>query len=244
MKIEPLEIEALTLKMFESSYREQFENFKSRMSYFEFLRQSQKIYNDFTDELFELSYDSLVNKDKIIHFIQNHINPQNLYLWIMVKGLEENNSEFKNLDSLDNDYIFNEIIKPNIQCVASELARDTAQIANFLSDEIFTYSQIYQSNLSSQNQDSDKITLNGNIQLWEFIFNELINKGYITAPKHNGKVSHAKFARQLLQHFEFTSQNNEKQPSENYLTKALKENKYSNSKQEIFKIPNIKIAND
>ena len=162
----------------------------------------------------------------------------------MVKGLEENNSEFKNLDSLDNDYIFNEIIKPNIQCVASELARDTAQIANFLSDEIFTYSQIYQSNLSSQNQDSDKITLNGNIQLWEFIFNELINKGYITAPKHNGKVSHAKFARQLLQHFEFTSQNNEKQPSENYLTKALKENKYSNSKQEIFKIPNIKIAND
>ena len=73
MKIEPLEIEALTLKMFESSYREQFENFKSRMSYFEFLRQSQKIYNDFTDELFELSYDSLVNKDKIIHFIQNFI---------------------------------------------------------------------------------------------------------------------------------------------------------------------------
>lgn len=247
MKIEPLEIEALTLEMFESSYRDQFNDFyKDKMSYFEFLRQNQKLYNDFTDELFVLSSDSLAAEDKIIHFIQNHIDTKNLFLWIMVKGLVENDTEPKNLELLNNDYVFDEIIKPNIEYITKELARDTAEIADFLIDEIFVYDQInnVSSNINSPDQETDKIAINGNIQLWGFLFNELINKGYITAPKHNGKVSHAKFARQLLQHFEFSSQPSEKQPSENYLTKALKENKYSNNKQEIFKIPNIKIAND
>ncbi|GEM_PF-6630457 len=247
MKIESLKIEALSLEMFESSYSQEFEDIhKNKMSYLEFLKQSQKLYNDFTDELFALSFDALANEDKIIHFIQNQIDVKSLYLWIMVKGLEENAIESKNLESLNKDYVYNEIIKPNIEYITSELARDTAKIANFLSDEIFEFEQINysSSNHNSPDYETDKIAINGNVQLWGFLFNELINKGYITAPKHNGKVSYAKFARQLLQHFEFSSQPNEKQPSENYLTKALKENKYSNNKQEVFKIPNIKIAND
>lgn len=113
-----------------------------------------------------------------------------------------------------------------------------------MENEIFSLEQYKKLGSEDHKVESDKILINGNIQLLGFIFNELINKGYITAPKHNGKVSHAKFAKQLLKHFEFTTGDNNKQPSENYLTKALKENKYSINKQETFKIPHIRTSND
>lgn len=236
-----MKLELLTLEMFESSYRDHFEMVKNKVDYLEFLKQSQKLYIDFSDELFRLCSNPTANENKIIHTINNQVDTSSLYFWTIIKSLEKNKVELKNLPLVEAEYVFNEIVKPNIEFVAIELSRDTAEIANFLSDEIFTFSQIQNSNSNnvSPDQETDKIAINGNVQLWGFIFNELINKGYITAPKHNGKVSYAKFARQLLQHFEFSSQ-----PSENYLTKALKENKYSNNKQEIFKIPNIKIAND
>lgn len=88
----------------------------------------------------------------------------------------------------------------------------------------------------------DKIQINGNYQLLAFLFNELIEKGYITAPIHNGKRSHKRTAEMLLKHFEFT--NKEEQPSVENLTNYIKNNTYSTQKQGLFKIPSIKTAND
>lgn len=241
-----MKLELLTLEMFKNIYREMYENSSKTIGYIEFLKQNQKLYNDFSDDLFELSLDSRANEVKIIQMIQNQIEPEIFYYWMIIKGRLKKDTELKDVKSLDSEPFLNDFVKSNIKFISAELARDTAEIADFLLDEIFVYDQINNanSNIKSPDQETDKIAINGNVQLWGFLFNELINKGYITAPKHNGKVSYAKFARQLLQHFEFSSQPNEKQPSENYLTKALKENKYSNNKQEVFKIPNIKIAND
>lgn len=88
----------------------------------------------------------------------------------------------------------------------------------------------------------DKIQINGNYQLLAFLFRELIEKGYITAPIHNGKPSYKRTAEMLLKHFEFT--NKEKQPSVENLTNYIKNNTYSMQKQSLFKIPSIKTAND
>lgn len=89
---------------------------------------------------------------------------------------------------------------------------------------------------------SNKIPVNGNYQMLMFLFSELIHKGYITAPKHNGKISHKRTAEMLLKHFEFT--NKEEQPSTENLTQYLKNNQYSLEKQELFKIPKMENAND
>lgn len=88
----------------------------------------------------------------------------------------------------------------------------------------------------------DKIQINGNYQLLAFLFRELIEKGYINAPTHNGKPSHKRTAEMLLRHFEFT--NKEEQPTIDNLTNYIKNNTYSMQKQSLFKIPSIKKAND
>lgn len=88
----------------------------------------------------------------------------------------------------------------------------------------------------------DKIQINGNYQLLAFLFRELIEKGYINAPTHNGKPSHKRTAEMLLKHFEFT--NKEEQPSVDNLTNYIKNNTYSMQKQSLFRIPSIKKAND
>lgn len=239
-----MKIELLSMEMFQGIYREQFENGDYEIDYFEYLQQNQKLYDDFSDGLYGLLTSSLDNEDEIIEHILKYVDLEMLYVWAKTTYLEID--EEKPHDEHLNDYVLNEILMPNIEYIGNELMHNTAQISNFLLDEIFTYKQLLRSSPHSKIQPSetDKIIINGNIQLWGFIFNELINKGYVTAPKHNGKVSHAKFARQLLQHFEFTTYDHDKQPSENYLTKALKENKYSNNKLDLFKIPNVKIAND
>lgn len=89
---------------------------------------------------------------------------------------------------------------------------------------------------------ANKIPINGNYQMLCFLFSELIDKGYITAPMYNGKISHRRTAEMLLNHFEFT--NNPEQPTVDNLTAYIKDNRYSLDKQELFNIPKIKNAND
>ena len=89
---------------------------------------------------------------------------------------------------------------------------------------------------------ANKIPINGNYQMLCFLFSELINKGYITAPMYNGKISHRRTAEMLLNHFEFT--NNPEQPTVDNLTAYIKDNRYSLDKQNLFNIPKMKNAND
>lgn len=233
MKLEVLEADG-----FYDALRELYRDGYSNLDYFDFLQLLQKLYTEFTDLLYELRQDFSHNEDEILKLILQFIDIESLEFWLKTNNIAP---PVKKLDPED---LTNKVLKPNLDHVSRILMGNTATICGELEGRIFDYHHLLKTNDRQEVRDSVKITLNGNIQLWGFIFNELISKGYISAPKYNGKASYAKFARQILENFEFTSHPMQKQPTENYLTKALKENKYSLNKQELFKIPDIKNAND
>lgn len=87
-----------------------------------------------------------------------------------------------------------------------------------------------------------KIKLKGSLQSIGFIFSELIDKGYIEAPKRNGNNNTSAISRMILEHFEFIDK--EEQPKPEDIRKTLFiENKLSADKQTLFKIPESKIIN-
>ncbi|MDQ0065142.1 hypothetical protein [Chryseobacterium lathyri] len=87
-----------------------------------------------------------------------------------------------------------------------------------------------------------KIKIKGSLQSIGFLFSELIEKGFIEAPKRNGKDNTSAISRMILDHFEFIDK--EEQPKPEDIRKTLfTENKLSSDKQNQFKIPHIKIIN-
>ena len=88
----------------------------------------------------------------------------------------------------------------------------------------------------------EKIKFHGSLQSFGFLFSELIEKGYIEAPKRNGNNNKSAISRMILEHFEFMSK--EEQPKPEDIRKTLfTENKLSADKQNLFKIPESKITN-
>jgi hypothetical protein len=89
---------------------------------------------------------------------------------------------------------------------------------------------------------SQKIKIKGSLQSVGFLFSELIEKGFIEAPKRNGKDNTSAISRMILDHFEFIDK--EEQPKPEDIRKTLfTENKLSIEKQNQFKIPQSKIIN-
>lgn len=87
-----------------------------------------------------------------------------------------------------------------------------------------------------------KIKIKGSLQSIGFLFSELIEKGFIEAPKRNGKDNTSAISRMILDHFEFIDK--EEQPKPEDIRKTLfTENKLSTDKQNQFKIPHSKIIN-
>lgn len=87
-----------------------------------------------------------------------------------------------------------------------------------------------------------KIKIKGSLQSIGFLFSELIDKGFIEAPKRNGKDNTSAISRMILDHFEFIDK--EEQPKPEDIRKTLfTENKLSTDKQNQFKIPHSKIIN-
>ncbi|HCM34032.1 hypothetical protein [Chryseobacterium sp.] len=87
-----------------------------------------------------------------------------------------------------------------------------------------------------------KIKIKGSLQSIGFLFSELIEKGFIEAPKRNGKDNTSAISRMILDHFEFIDK--EEQPKPEDIRKTLfTENKLSTEKQNQFKIPQSKIIN-
>jgi len=101
--------------------------------------------------------------------------------------------------------------------------------------------------LSKSNSDDkiavqQKIKIKGSLQSIGFLFSELIEKGYIEAPKRNGKDNTSAISRMILDHFEFIDK--EEQPKPEDIRKTLfTENKFSIEKRNQFKIPHSKIIN-
>lgn len=90
---------------------------------------------------------------------------------------------------------------------------------------------------------SNKIQLKGSLQSIGYLFSELIDRGFIEAPKRNGKNNTSAISRMILQHFEFVDK--EEQPKPEDIRKTLfTENKLSADKQALFKIPESKIINN
>ncbi|MFP3599422.1 hypothetical protein [Chryseobacterium sp. SIMBA_029] len=84
-----------------------------------------------------------------------------------------------------------------------------------------------------------KIKINGSLQAWGYIFTELMDKGYIEPQRKNGKLNVQGTAKMILDHFEFTKE--EFQPPLESVRQALfTQNKFSNDKQNLFKIPSFK----
>ncbi|MDH6254383.1 hypothetical protein M2347_004110 [Chryseobacterium sp. H1D6B] len=89
---------------------------------------------------------------------------------------------------------------------------------------------------------SQKIKIKGSLQSIGYLFSELIEKGFIEAPKRNGKDNTSAISRMILDHFEFIDK--EEQPKPEDIRKTLfAENKLSIEKQNQFKIPQSKIIN-
>lgn len=89
---------------------------------------------------------------------------------------------------------------------------------------------------------AQKIKIKGSLQSIGFLFSELIEKGFIEAPKRNGKDNTSAISRMILEHFEFIDK--EEQPKPEDIRKTLfTENKLSIEKQNQFKIPQSKIIN-
>ena len=87
-----------------------------------------------------------------------------------------------------------------------------------------------------------KIKIKGSLQSIGFLFSELIEKGFIEAPKRNGKDNTSAISRMLLDHFEFIDK--EEQPKPEDIRKTLfTENKLSIGQQNQFKIPQSIIIN-
>lgn len=103
------------------------------------------------------------------------------------------------------------------------------------------------SQLSKFNNDEkistpQKIKIKGSLQSIGFLFSELIEKGFIEAPKRNGKNNTSAISRMILDHFEFIDK--EEKPKPEDIRKTLfTENKLSIEKQNQFKIPQSKIIN-
>jgi hypothetical protein len=102
-----------------------------------------------------------------------------------------------------------------------------------------------QSSKSTNNDkiaDPQKIKIKGSLQSIGFLFSELIEKGFIEAPKRNGKDNTSAISRMILDHFEFIDK--EEQPKPEDIRKTLfTENKLSIEKQNQFRIPQSKIIN-
>lgn len=72
--------------------------------------------------------------------------------------------------------------------------------------------------------ESDKIILNGNPQILGYLFTELINKGYISAPTIRGKLSPQRTVKMLLKHFDYADYDNQDETSKiEYLRKTIGE---------------------
>ncbi|WP_223560209.1 hypothetical protein [Chryseobacterium lathyri] len=129
------------------------------------------------------------------------------------------------------------------------------RIANFIDERLkslnafeFSFYNRLKSEAKSQEQNksnfdkeavpiTSKIKITGSLQALGYIFTELFEKGYIEPQRKNGKVNIQGTAKMILDHFEFIRE--EVQPSLESVRQSLfTQNKFSNDKQDLFKIPN------
>ncbi|MDY6024672.1 hypothetical protein [Bergeyella zoohelcum] len=192
---------------------------------------------------------TLLNSEQI-----NYIKSQ--YYYSVLECLERWRTQF------ENDYItIDEVnkLKNNQKEEAVRIA-STIKRSGYLDREIninqdfrfymrlvlfFDYFQLLQSYEAKEEQDkltiysTNKIPIKGSIEAVGYIISELINKGYIEAPKRNGNLNKLAIARMIQEHFHYVDKEN--QPTTEQIRKSLfYDNSLSSDKQKLFKFPTYK----
>lgn len=163
--------------------------------------------------------------------------------------LYENYPE-KTLKKIYNYLEAKENLKNFIDINHSKPFQRTQKIIRFLDEKIEAEKNLlFRNNGQSQpptteepeRQPKEKILINGEVQTLGYIFKLLIDGGYIDPlgfKSESGRPNKTATAEMFLSHFEFTDNFN-KQPSAEYLKKAIFENSLSMNKAEDFRIPHI-----
>lgn len=140
-----------------------------------------------------------------------------------------------NVEDLDNKtYYYSLRLKGNLN-----------KISDYVQNKLFEYHLtdiIPKKDEKTVQSQPNKIPIKGSLQSIGFLFSELIEKGFIEAPKRNGKDNTSAISRMILEHFEFIDKEDQPKPEDIRKTLFL-ENKLSAEKQKLFKIPESKIIN-
>ncbi|SMP16412.1 hypothetical protein [Chryseobacterium profundimaris] len=191
--------------------------------YFEFYELLQKLTNKKFENYFESALDK-IKKSKITN-------------------QKEHNLYFESVDFTIYYNFINENPKLFLEGFADEMINIRAAVRNKIMEfKLINRSENVLEGVASS-FDSTKIKIKGSLQSVGFLISELIDKGYIVAPKRNGKNNTSAISRMILEHFEFVDR--EEQPKTEDIRKTLfTDNRLSVDKQSLFRIPNRNTLNE
>lgn len=213
----------------------------SKIIYDEKIKDEQEIINNKEDEIFNLLPEEI---NQYINEIEVDRTLFNVYLENKVYsgGKVWSTKEFNILQKLSKDKQKLMILGRDEATFYSFLHLNMEDIANYIYSELFKLNN-FKTPIQKKDDESyrikSKIT---NLQAIGYLFTEMIEKGLIEPKKKNGKISPLNVSRMILDHFYF--EDLEDQPGEEDLRKALfSDNKLSNDKISLFKLPTVKQLN-
>ncbi|WP_343686441.1 hypothetical protein [Chryseobacterium gleum] len=245
-----------TLKIFKQEFLKDYDYYTKReITFIEYLEILRKNYWGIIDDLTEIidlhsenfqtnSYDITDDKKELRRNLLFELSKYFEFYEILQKVTNKkyehyffNHKDRKNADI----YFIEENSKMFLEGAMDEMIGIKSEIENKIK-EFELISIFVNAKRSSKILNPNKILIKGSLQSIGFIFSELIEKGFIEAPKRNGKDNTSAISRMILDHFEFIDK--EEQPKPEDIRKTLfTENKLSIEKQNQFKIPQSKIIN-
>ncbi|MCW1961489.1 MULTISPECIES: hypothetical protein [Chryseobacterium] len=245
-----------TLKIFKQHFLKDYDyHTKGEITFIEYLEILKKNYWGIVDDLSEIidlhsdnfrtdSYDITDDKKELRRNLLFELSKYFEFYEILQKVTNKkyehyflNHKDMKNADI----YFIEENSKLFLEGAMDEMIGIKAEIENKIK-EFELISIFINANKSSKILNPNKILVKGSLQSIGYLFSELIEKGFIEAPKRNGKDNTSAISRMILDHFEFIDK--EEQPKPEDIRKTLfTENKLSIEKQNQFKIPQSKIIN-
>ena len=142
-----------------------------------------------------------------------------------LKSFHEQSDTFAFLEKLRDDVIIEEFN------LGKSINNIDSKILDFVDDKL---KRITDNFIQRETKTGEKITWLGSAAVFVFIFQELVNKGYIEPSKFGAEHSMSGFAKLCLCHFDFSSRS----PSQEYLERAMRNPEaLSQAKKSKFTIP-------
>lgn len=206
-----------TLKIFKQEFLNDYDYYTKReITFIEYLEILKKNYWGIIDDLAEIiglhsdnfqtnSYDITDDKKELRRNLLFELSKYIEFYEVLQKVTNQkyehyflNHKDRKNADI----YFIEENAKIFLEGAMDEMIGIKAEIENKIKEfeliSIFT-----DANKPSKVLNPNKIAIKGSLQSIGYIFSELIEKGFIEAPKRNGKDNTSAISRMILDHFEF-----------------------------------------